>query len=311
MTEYKAFVPSEFKSATRGSAQFVIGTTGVIDSDGDVVMAGAIGTQVATVLPAHRWDALPLGKARISEQDDHIFADVQFNPTPDAQAWYEAIKWDFENPPAVQQYSWGYEPTRSRPGDFNGRKARFLQSLTIYEVSPVVIGASVGTHTAMVKQMAGLSAAERAVLDAARTELARHDADLMAAVRAIAEPFLAAEKARHYDALVTEICIANDQDFQLVDRQAVPAATARAGEAAAALAAKQLGIVGPAVKWFTQQTPTLDGRSAPPGGIVYLNARLTPARAVSVAAHEVFHLLGHDESACVAYESRFLRELTA
>ncbi len=153
MTEYKAFTPSGFRTgAGEDTARFIIGTTDAIDSDGDVVVPGSIGNQVATLLPAHRWDALPLGKAHIFEQGDQIVADVRFNPTADAQSWYSAIKWDFENPPPIQQYSWGYDATQSRPGEFKGQRVRFLDALTIHEVSPVVIGASLNTHTAGVKQ---------------------------------------------------------------------------------------------------------------------------------------------------------------
>jgi hypothetical protein len=148
MTEYKSFTPTEFKSDSHGSAQFIIATTGVLDSDGDVLLPGAIGQQIAVVIPAHDWQSQPLGKARISEQGDHIVADVSFNPTPSAQAWFSAIKWDFQNPPAVQEYSWGYTPTQSNPGDFHGTAARYLESVTIHEVSPVIRAASIGSRTA-------------------------------------------------------------------------------------------------------------------------------------------------------------------
>jgi hypothetical protein len=60
MTEYKSFTPTEFKSDSHGSAQFIIATTGVLDSDGDVLLPGAIGQQIAVVIPAHDWQSQPL-----------------------------------------------------------------------------------------------------------------------------------------------------------------------------------------------------------------------------------------------------------
>lgn len=304
--EYKQFLPESFKSKGEGTARFVIATTEVVDSHGDVLVPGAIGDQVATLLPAHRWDALPLGKARISEQDDLVIADVQFNPTPQGQAWHDAIKWDFDNPPAVQQYSWGYDATRSRPGKLNGEKVRFLEVVKIHEVSPVLIGASIGTHTSMIKGRECLSPAQVAVLRAAQREVDHHETELRDRVKTIADEFRDGE----CDRLATEVSHATGHDFEIVPAETVPTATRNAAAAAASLAAQQLGTKRPAVRWFKQSKYTLHGRALPNASLIYLNAALSESKTVAIAAHETAHCAGLNETRCRDYEHTFVEGLT-
>jgi hypothetical protein len=305
--EYKAFLPESFKSIGNGSAQFVIATTGVVDSDGDVLLPGAIGQQVSTLLPAHNWNSIPLGKAWISERGNQVIADVQFNPTLDGQSWYQAIKWDFETPPAVQQYSWGYTPEKSHPGEHAGQRVRFLEAVNIHETSPVVVGASRGTLTAGVKRRDRLSPDEQEIVRTACQIVDEVEAEHRERLRSIAERLRADEKARYRDRVLLEVNEAQGHATVIVPADTVPEPVRAAAHAGAALAAADLGLVIPQVKWFQQpgQT-TLGGRAMPPD-LIWLNGRLSPVKALTITGHEVAHCAGRDENGARAYERQLER----
>lgn len=160
MIEHKAFRPS-LKATEDGMATVVIATFNKVDSDGDVTIKGFFGEQVAVIVGAHDWSMPSLGKARIYEQADEALADLKFNPDmPSAKEWLESIRFDFKNPPAKQQYSYGFTvlPGGATQGEFDGREVRFLGPLPdgapgveVHEVSPVLLGAGVDTRTLGVK----------------------------------------------------------------------------------------------------------------------------------------------------------------
>jgi hypothetical protein len=308
MIEYKAFLPESFKSTGNGSAQFVIATTGLVDSDGDVLIPGAVGQQVSTLLPTHNWNSVPLGKAWISERGNQVIADVQFNPTPEGQSWYHAIKWDYENPPAVQQYSWGYTPEKSHPGEHAGQRVRFLEAVTIHETSPVVVGASRGTLTAGVKQHDMLSPFEWSIIRAARREADDIEAELKEKLRSMAQAFHASEESIYADRVAVESNEAMGHITTVVPAVTVSATLRSVALVATKLAAKQLNTKTPELRWFTEPDEiTLYGRALPSRDIIYLNDRLTPAQSLAIAAHEVGHCAGLTETECRAYEGHFLK----
>lgn len=156
----KSFQP-HIKSASQGKATFRIARFDEVDKDGDVTLPGFFGQQHAQMVPAHDWNHVPIGKALIYEDAEGGLADVKFNlAIPEAKAWYDAIVFDLANPPALQQHSYGYEVLEggSKRGDFKGRQVRFLTprpdgtaGVKVFEVSPVLQGAGVDTHTVSVK----------------------------------------------------------------------------------------------------------------------------------------------------------------
>jgi hypothetical protein len=252
---------------------------------------------------------MPLGKARIFEQGDQIVADVQFNPTPDGQAWYLAIKWDFENPPPIQQYSWGYDATRSRPGEFKGQRVRFLDALKIHEVSPVVVGASIGTATASVKQF-GLSPGELEVLHAAQRVVDAYEREqdgLRAQVHRIAEGLKTTLRVATW---CKDLGDAWDTRLTPINESLVPALSRRIGDTAINHFAQRLGTDIPSVQWFIEP-----GRMAVHGacnvatGTVMLNAHQGLLDLWLTAGHEVGHLRGWDERQCRAFEQVIEKEL--
>lgn len=142
-----------------GSFSAKVATLNVVDSDGDVVLPGALDGQSVSILPAHDSGSVSLGKAVYEERGDDLVVVGKFNLGVAAgKDWHEAIKFDLKNGDPVQEWSWDYLPTtgpNGEPGAFagqhEGQEVRFLAHLDSKEVSPVLRGASVGTRTLSAK----------------------------------------------------------------------------------------------------------------------------------------------------------------
>ena len=138
----------------KGTWEAVIATLGVVDSDRDVVLPGAMTGQTAPIIPAHDSSKAPLGKTVVTEDGNEVIARGRFNlEVAAARDWFSAIKFDMdpENGPRKMEYSWGYLPTKYSHEDRDGVEVRLLERVDIMEVSPVLRGASVGTRTLAAK----------------------------------------------------------------------------------------------------------------------------------------------------------------
>jgi HK97 family phage prohead protease len=141
----------------RGMAR--IATLGVVDKDLDITKSGAFGEQKVKLLPAHDWKSVPLGKARVFEHGDEVLADFQLNLEIEAaKAWHSAIKFDMSDGNPIQEYSYGFTIIKADWGEYEGKSVRFLEKLKVHEVSPVVVGAGIGTGTLEVKRYRGREA---------------------------------------------------------------------------------------------------------------------------------------------------------
>lgn len=135
-----------------GRGQAVIATLNAIDKDGDVTMPGAFGSQEVKVVPAHDWQHVPIGKASLSEQGDAALADFALNlDISSARDWHSALKFDLANKPPLQEWSYGFLIEKASFGEFDGQQVRFLEAVKVHEISPVMVGAGVGTRTVSVK----------------------------------------------------------------------------------------------------------------------------------------------------------------
>jgi len=152
----------------------------VRDHDGDVTLKGAFGAQEVPIVPAHDWKSVPLGRASISESGDDVLALLKFNlDVPAAADWFKALKFDHATGTPMQEYSYGYEILSAEKGEKDGKPVQFLKSLKAIEVSPVLLGAGIGTRTLDVKDRAkayaevggSWEAIQRAIRAAARAEL--------------------------------------------------------------------------------------------------------------------------------------------
>lgn len=151
IVERKSF-DVEIKAADDGSFEAVIATLDVIDSDGDIIAPGAFDGAVMSVVPAHDHSSVPLGKARMEDRGNLAIAKGQFNlDIQAAKDWRSALKFDLENPPAVQEWSFAFRVMDSEEETRDGEPVRILKRMDVMEVSPVLRGAGVNTTTLSVK----------------------------------------------------------------------------------------------------------------------------------------------------------------
>jgi len=143
----------EFKTDSEGKVSAVFSVFNNLDSDGDVVVPGAIKSGFKSgdvpMVWAHKWD-MPIGKGQItSDGDKATFNGEFFMDTESGKEAYKIVK----NMGDMQQWSFGYRVNDSERGQFGDdeKDARFLKDLTVYEVSPVLVGANQDTYTMAIK----------------------------------------------------------------------------------------------------------------------------------------------------------------
>ena len=141
-----------------GQVEAVFSIFNSLDSDGDVVMPGAVksgfkNNQVPMVW-SHKWD-MPIGKGTINQDNDKaIFKGEFFMDTESGKEAYNLVK----NMGDMQQWSFGYKVNDSEFAKADGQDsdARYLKDLTVYEVSPVLVGANQDTYTLAIKSNTAL-----------------------------------------------------------------------------------------------------------------------------------------------------------
>ena len=154
MSEIKN-IDLEFKADGEGKVSAVFSVFNTLDSDGDVVIPEAIksGFKSGSVpmVWAHKWD-MPIGKGEIKQDGDKAtFEGSFFMDTESGKEAYNLVKAMGD----LQQWSFGYRVNDSERGKFkSGDKdvdARYLKDLSVYEVSPVLVGANQDTYTMAIK----------------------------------------------------------------------------------------------------------------------------------------------------------------
>lgn len=162
-----------------GEFEAVIATFGELDRDGDIVEPGAFGDQSAPIAPAHDSMSVALGKVfRIEERGTEAVAVGKFNlDIEPGREWHKALKFDLDHPPSLQEWSWGYFPSKTRFEERDGDQVRILEKIDLIEVSPVQRGASIGTRTVTAKS-----------LSVHKTETSDAPFDLVANMRRLKSP---------------------------------------------------------------------------------------------------------------------------
>lgn len=136
-----------------GTGSAVFATLQVIDKDADVIMPGSIADSPKTVklVAAHDWKAPNIGMATIKEVGNELVADFKFYlDMPSAKEWYTALKNNFDNG-VSQEFSFGFNTTQAEKGTWEEKSVRLIKGMSIFEVSPVMIGAGENTRTLAVK----------------------------------------------------------------------------------------------------------------------------------------------------------------
>jgi HK97 family phage prohead protease len=143
--------PLELKADGQpGEFRAIFSRFNVIDHDGDVTIPGAFkdGEAIRISYWGHRWQDLPVGRGVIHQDDKVAWVDGQFFlDTLAGKETYQTVK----NLGDLQEWSYGYDVNEAETGQFEDHDVQFLTSLTVHEVSPVMLGAGIGTETIDIK----------------------------------------------------------------------------------------------------------------------------------------------------------------
>jgi HK97 family phage prohead protease len=146
-----------------GNVSAVIAQLGVEDHDGDIVEATAFknGQEVAMVW-SHDWSQ-PVGKGVIKTTlTEAIFEGQFFMDTDAGLEAYKTVKAMGD----LQEWSWGFHTVKSQWEEIGGDHwVRHLLATEVYEVSPVLKGAGIGTRTLAIKGRQTLDAQIKAIIE--------------------------------------------------------------------------------------------------------------------------------------------------
>lgn len=187
--ELKAIGAFEIKDAEKGDVEAIVATLEVIDRDEDIIRADAIkdGSKVSMSSYGHDavWGDTPVGKGKIHiEGNKAVFKGRIFLATQRGRETFEVLK----EMGTDQQWSFGFRVLGSEVPDEAHRKQgarRILTKLEAFEVSPVIVGAGVGTRTVAVKAKEPEPPVDPAI-EAARIK-AEEDATALATINANAD----------------------------------------------------------------------------------------------------------------------------
>lgn len=155
MPEESEFKKISLKVGESGSVSAVIAQFGVIDHDGDIVEPTAFksGQEVAMAW-SHDWSEL-VGKGMITvTATEAIFNGSFFMDTQAGMEAYKTVKAMGD----LQEWSWGFHTVKSTWEQREEQMIRHLVETDVYEVSPVLKGAGIGTRTLAIKGKTSLEA---------------------------------------------------------------------------------------------------------------------------------------------------------
>jgi len=159
MSEEKKEIEFELKGdgKNKGQVEAVFSVFNDIDSDGDVVLPHAIKSGFKSgdvpMVWSHKWD-MPIGKGSIKQDKSKAtFVGEFFMDTESGKEAYNLVK----NMGDLQQWSFGFQVNDSeygkhkKDGSEDEQDVRYLKDLSVYEVSPVLVGANQDTFTMAIK----------------------------------------------------------------------------------------------------------------------------------------------------------------
>ena len=246
-----------------------------VDAEGDCIMPGAIGNQVVPILPAHNMNSPSIGKAWVFEQNGEARALFKMNQTSAGRDWWEHFQFDASDGRPCQEFSFGFCVKSSAFGQHEGRRVRFLKDLEIFELSPVLKAAGIGTRTVCLGNACKADNGFR-VVSVERT------------LQNVAG-FLLKDRL---DALTADRC-----GYKVIS--AVEDEFFDTSHILAKLAARDLGIEGPkAVRFFRESLPgeKIDLPIRKPiyglceSGDIFIKVGRSGSDLIATIAHEVFHL---------------------
>jgi hypothetical protein len=164
--ESKGLSEFEIKDAEKGEVQAVVATLGVVDRDEDIIRKGAIPNGARVKVSGYGHDAMfgepPVGKgALFIEGDKVVFKGQYFLDTTRGRESFNVVK----GLGADGEWSFGFRVLGSEvPEEADRAKGarRILTKLEPFEVSPVMVGAGVGTQTISAKEKGAVEAPTQA-----------------------------------------------------------------------------------------------------------------------------------------------------
>ncbi|GAB2820592.1 hypothetical protein GCM10022221_18150 [Actinocorallia aurea] len=302
------------KSEDRGEVVAVFSTFLKRDSDGDVTLPGAFtnGAEVLISAYGHKsWDGLlPVGRGRIvtSSTDARLHGRF-FLDTTAGRDTFTVVK----ELGQLGQWSYGYDVLDQEYGTFEGKQVRFLKSLAVHEVSPVLVGAGRGVRTLSAKS----ASTDRAALQREHERFLRHEA------RGQHRRFV--ETSQRLELSAIRERIREDSGFTYSECAAPSLGHQAAAEMMMHTTARELGIEAPLPRllWFSPETAAekayarkygcrdwdaiatdvpVRGAYRKGDHTVWIAAGLSHADVMATVAHEMRHAAGGDEQAAQDYE---------
>jgi HK97 family phage prohead protease len=147
-----------------GKISMVFATFGVEDHDGDIVEKSAFvnGQNVAMVW-SHDWSEMVAKGVITTTETEAIFEGQFFMDTAAGSEAYKTVKAMGE----LMEYSWGFHTTKSTWEEVEkDHWVRHIIETEVYEVSPVLKGAGIGTRTLAIKGRQTLDAQIKSIVEA-------------------------------------------------------------------------------------------------------------------------------------------------
>jgi phage head maturation protease len=144
---------TEFKLNDKDEVEAIFSTFDVVDHDRDVITRQALAPydgQTVMMVDSHNWGIGHwLGKGRISVGTKYARFVGSFLDTSAGRDAHVAIK----EGQGVTEWSWSFQVGESHPEERDGRDVRVITKLAgrPFEVSPVLVGAGIGTGTVAIK----------------------------------------------------------------------------------------------------------------------------------------------------------------
>jgi len=151
--EFKNLGAVEVKDFDAGVVEAVFSKFNVRDLDGDVTLKEAFTPNTRVKISAYNhgsWDSgyLPVGVGVIEVREDcAVLKGHFFMNTTAGRETFEVVKGLGD----LGEWSYGFTVADQEFDTFEGKQSRILKRLNVYEVSPVLKGAGIGTGTLSVK----------------------------------------------------------------------------------------------------------------------------------------------------------------
>jgi prohead serine protease len=279
------------KSADTGDVEAVIATLDVVDHDGDVIAGGAIreGAKVKLSTYGHDavWGGMPVGKGSLQTSGNRVvFRGRYFLETQRGVETFRTIRAMGPDQP----WSFAFRVVKAEdPGDEWRAKGarRRLTKLDAFEVSPVIIGAGVGTGTESMKCDGCGGSAHTCGCGGHELSPAQKSARVAAILRHLeqSQPRVPTwvQLARQVEAVDSKMAAI------IADTTPVSGEKQQLARDWADAACRVWGIDRVAIRWGVDSTKTAGAFLPSDPGAIRLNPTLPLSEIAEVVCHEVSH----------------------